>query len=94
MRLVFGLLLIVTAVYSFGQQDSQTVVGPEFADATLQAPISGSSANLPDAPSHVALQQSTNPPRPQSEQDPGLVLTSRAKSPGNYSIPVNIRAVS
>ncbi len=89
MRSVFGLLLIVAAVYSFGQQESPTVVGPEFPDAALpgaQSPTdpeatSGSSANLPDAPSHVARQESTNPSRPQSEQDFSFLLNSRANTP-------------
>jgi hypothetical protein len=81
MRLVFGLLLIVAAVYSFGQQERQTAVRRESPDAMLQAPKSGSSANLPDAPSHTARPHSANSPRPQSEQDSSLVLTSRAKSP-------------
>ena len=45
----------------------------------LRGPTSGSPANLPDAPSHVTRQQSSNTPKQQSEQDSTVVLTSRAK---------------
>jgi len=88
MRLVFGLLLFVAAVYSFGQQVGPTEVKREFNDAELpvQGPAeteatSRSPATLPDAPSHVARQKSLNGSVPQHEQDDSLVLNTRSQSP-------------